>query len=461
MSVPRHNGQVVGQGLARLTSAFVAQPNIRAMLTVYLTPFQQLEDVYFDILESRVLSTATCYPISADPDAPLQNVVFDSLGTIVGLSRGGPVVRAPSGALVGLTDTLYKALLYLEIAVNRSTGRMTDWSRFAQILTPWAAEISFLQGTNADFAFTVLDITLPPVTVASQLAKATPNGVGGAFVWTTWDPSLDLLLSDSYDGDHGQDSGQGGLGAYPYANATPATGPAVTGYSLWLDGAFAGNTSSTWADRSGNSRNGSLVTIGAGTAPLTPAAVNGLSAYGFAGTYGDQYYETPAYPSFANVTVFAAVVVGDVGGANGGVVQCNSTNQYVLDFGSGGFGGIEGYAGGSDIVGTGSPSGLGAVAVLCLTTNATSDVWFLYQNGTLIGTTSYNFVSTGNVIRLLGKDSAFTGELFSGFLCEIVEYPSELSGSDRANVEAYLTAKWTQPPVPTTAPGLMAMATGL
>jgi hypothetical protein len=205
---PRQNPYVVGQGLARLTSAFIAQPNIRAILSVYLRPFQVLENTYFDILEKRVLSTATCYP-QGPPPLPQTNIVFDEIGALIGLVRNS------------MSDFEYKALIYLEIAVNRCTGRMSDWSRFAQILSSWSDAIVFLDGDNADFTFQVENLTLPPVVVASQLQRATENGVGGAFVYTTWPNTDDLEWSDWYDGSDGQGaSGEGTWGAWPYDTTT-------------------------------------------------------------------------------------------------------------------------------------------------------------------------------------------------------------------------------------------------
>lgn len=202
MAVPIKNILHVQQGLARLTSAYIIQPNVRALLAAYLLPLQELEYVFWDILKSRILSKATIYSL------PLTNITFDQIGALIGLNRQGA------------SDIDYRALIYLEIAVNRCTGRMSDWSRFAQILSAWCDDITFLDGDNADFAFTTKNITLPPIIVGSQLARATENGVGGVFIWTTWNPSLDLLMSDSYDGSSGQASGQGGLGAWPYGGPT-------------------------------------------------------------------------------------------------------------------------------------------------------------------------------------------------------------------------------------------------
>ena len=212
MAFPRRNPRVVGQGLARLTGQF-QQPNCRAILAVYLQPFQELENTYYAILTARVLAKATVYapPVtglpSPDSTPPTANSVFDTIGALVGVNRGGQ------------SDYDYRALIYLQIAVNRSTGRVTDWSRFAQILDPFCTSILYLDGDNADFLFQLTNLQqLNPILVAAQLGRAVPNGVYGLLAYTVWPTGNDFVWSSVYGGASPQgtwgsvyQSGLGGL----------------------------------------------------------------------------------------------------------------------------------------------------------------------------------------------------------------------------------------------------------
>ena len=207
--VPVLNDKLVPQGLARLTSAFINQPNIRALLAAYLQPLQDVEFQLWNILQARVLSTATIYSL------PQTNSVFDSIGALVGLAR------------TGLSDVDYRALIYLEIAVNRTTGRMSDWSRFAQILAPWSDAVQFVDGDNADFQFGVWNIQLPAIIVGAQLARATENGVGGVFAFTTWEDTGDDLKW-AWSGDM-SGTGQSGWG---WSGDTATGGVWCAGFAL-------------------------------------------------------------------------------------------------------------------------------------------------------------------------------------------------------------------------------------
>lgn len=184
---PIYNPNVVAQGLARLTSAFVTKPAIRAWLTVLLQPFQDVEDALFQVLTMRFLATAAVLTL------PAQNTVFDTIGALVGVSRQG----------VALSDATMKALIYLRIAVNHSTGRITDWSRFAQILAPFVSAIVYLD-QQASIYFGLWDLTLPPNAVAAELGRAPGNGIYGLLAYTTWADGNDIAFDSVYDGTSGQ-----------------------------------------------------------------------------------------------------------------------------------------------------------------------------------------------------------------------------------------------------------------
>jgi hypothetical protein len=184
VAFPSHNSQIVAQGLARLTSAFIAKPHCRAWLAAILQPVQDLEDATWGVLLGRFLRTATV--LTTMPG----NVVFDSLGALVGLARGG------------LYDTDYKAMIFLRVAVNRAQGRTTDWSNFAAILLANFASgpvALFENGGTIDFGvwgFSSLpsEVNIPNL-VAQALALALPNGVAGTLAYSTWPDGNDFSFS--------------------------------------------------------------------------------------------------------------------------------------------------------------------------------------------------------------------------------------------------------------------------
>src|SRR5580700_8605674 len=181
MPVPVYNGQIVGQGLARLTSAFITKPNVRAWLAATLQPWQDLENATWAALGARFLASAPCYTL------PATNNVFDTIGALVGQPRDG------------YSDTDYKSLIYIRVAVNRSTGRTVDWSNLASILLREAAgPVGYMDGApnagpadplpeivgGASFALWCYDMAiLNPILVASIMAEAVPNGVRGTFIY--------------------------------------------------------------------------------------------------------------------------------------------------------------------------------------------------------------------------------------------------------------------------------------
>lgn len=228
MPVPLYNPRVVAQGLARLTSAQITQPNVRAWLAVLLQPWQDLEDATWQVLSMRFLATATVYA------QPQTNSVFDSIGGLVGQVRQG------------LADADYKSLIYLRIAVNRSTGRTTDWSRFASIMLRFSGgPQGYYDGSpnatipgpvpqiggGASFASFMYALGLSPVLIAGILGDAVPSGSRGVLVYTTWPFLADAAGAPGANGDlicgsvYDTTAGNGSLGsAYTaLAGGLPAT----------------------------------------------------------------------------------------------------------------------------------------------------------------------------------------------------------------------------------------------
>lgn len=218
MPVPVQNFQVVAQGLARLTGAFVNQPNIRAWLTAILTEVQALENAAFSVYGGRILATAPQLAL------PAMNPVFDSLGSLIGQPR------------VGMNDTAYVTAIRLRAAANRATGRIGDWSNFGAILLRAGAGPVVYYATTDEtpgawgpaFYFGVWNCangSPDPMIAANCLDMGVPQGVGCTFAYSTWPDGGDFAPGSIYDAT----AGQGGLGD---ANNSATGGMLVSAVAL-------------------------------------------------------------------------------------------------------------------------------------------------------------------------------------------------------------------------------------
>lgn len=187
MSEPVQNTAVVAEGLGLLTSMYAKQPNVRNILTAILSQRQLLENVMFQVYSGRNLRGAALYAL------PVTNSVLDAIGALVGQPRDG------------LSDAQYQPIIFLRAAVNRATGRATDWSKFAQILLGFSGGgVEYYQG-EASFFFFVGDMLIDPVVVASVLFDAVPNGIGpGVFAYSTWVDGNDFMWGSTYSAGAGQ-----------------------------------------------------------------------------------------------------------------------------------------------------------------------------------------------------------------------------------------------------------------
>jgi hypothetical protein len=186
--VPTQETIVVSQGLGRLTYAYATQPNIVGILKSFLQQFQKYENALYPALAARYLRTATVYAL------PLTNVVFDVIGLIVGQPR------------LGMSDTDYQVALLLRVAVNRSAGRMSDWSRIAGLLLRISPGPAILTEGTAAFTLFIGQLgglvaavggQVNPNIVASILSGAHGLGIGSQLVYTTWPVANTLILSDA------------------------------------------------------------------------------------------------------------------------------------------------------------------------------------------------------------------------------------------------------------------------
>jgi len=101
MAFPTQNFTVIEQGLLLLIEQYKESPIFQQWLRSYLQQVQELQDATWEVIEERYLDVAV-------------GVQLDILGEIVGLRREG------------LSDTLYRDALFLQIRINRSFGTPVD-----------------------------------------------------------------------------------------------------------------------------------------------------------------------------------------------------------------------------------------------------------------------------------------------------------------------------------------------
>lgn len=217
--------------------------------------------------------------------------------------------------------------------------------------------------------------------------------------------------------------------------------PVGLGASLWLDGADsssltvgAGSIVTTWADKSGNSRN---ATPGnSGTEPTVHGSyLNGLNTLNMSttGKGMNVAYTLSATP----YTLY--IVYNTTGSSTGRRAIQGSVNNWLI----GPYSGNQKMYGGTGFVGTG-PAVVSGTFVIAGTTNNGSAASF-YVNGTNYATSPGN-VGTPGLICLGGYSGAGVcgayGEPLSGDIAEILVFPSALGTTDRVNLECYLSSKW-------------------
>jgi hypothetical protein len=94
---PVRNPNYVAEGIFRTRQKYKNLPRFNALLTIYLEPLQELEGVFFDILESRIVDSA-------------RKAQLDIIGRILGLGRGS------------WDDDTYRVYLRVQLRVLRSSG---------------------------------------------------------------------------------------------------------------------------------------------------------------------------------------------------------------------------------------------------------------------------------------------------------------------------------------------------
>lgn len=135
----------VDEAKALLVQQFKGKTNLEALLTAFVNQIQELEDVFFELLENRWLTTAT-------------GTQLDGIGKIVGLDR------------LWLDDDDYRAALRAQIRLNRSSGTIPDNITILELLITNSFRIS--EWYPAAFNVIVSDeFTEDPENIARRLSR--------------------------------------------------------------------------------------------------------------------------------------------------------------------------------------------------------------------------------------------------------------------------------------------------
>lgn len=137
---------------ARLVQQFKDKAKLEAWLAAYVAQIQDLEDVFFQLLEDRVLDTAV-------------GVQLDGLGDIVGEERKGK------------SDESYRTWIRGRIRANRSSGTPEDMLEVADLITD-ANALAIEEYYPAAFNLIIFDALEENIDdVEAILDAASPAGV--------------------------------------------------------------------------------------------------------------------------------------------------------------------------------------------------------------------------------------------------------------------------------------------
>lgn len=227
--------------------------------------------------------------------------------------------------------------------------------------------------------------------------------------------------------------------------------PPVAGYTLWLDASVAssftfssGTSVSQWSDLSGNGYNFTQST--STNQPVRNTNVQKGRA-GVYGTTNDVLSNLSLNWSNSAFTVFLVVKTNNYGGFYGWFGAHTGTGSIALGTASS-TGEYSCFRAGVST----NPSNL-----VASTANPDVAVWkssgmsggainaTIYRNGTQSSTNpGFTGGTVGSIATLFSSTTGLT-DPSSGYLYEVLLYPSQLSDPDRNKVESYLKVKWGTP----------------
>ena len=228
----------------------------------------------------------------------------------------------------------------------------------------------------------------------------------------------------------------------------PFSPQCITGLALWLDSAdpssmtFSGSSVTQWNDKSGNSRNATI--LSGYTGATYSSTQNGLyfpnSTTGYETSYSANPTNETMFVVFNNPSpsFYNNMVIGGPPGAR------------AL---SGGYSGTTGVGACSYLDNEVTWSGIASMPASTYTSGSTviitgqvinSSSSSISQNGGTIYTASGTAFDFATVNTYIGTDTGYSPPLFYyiGYIMEIIFYNSVLSTSQRQQVEGYLAVKW-------------------
>lgn len=184
--VPSVDNNHVAEGLAYFTDHYRNQTFIPAWTATYLRRIQDLENVFWQIIDGRLLANSPT------------GLTLTYLGKIVGQPRGS------------YDDVDMLAAVKLRILANKSNGLSNDIIRLAQAIAgAFGSGWAYWEIPQASFGVGVYDVSSPDV-AQSLLHAARSGGTYGVLGYTTWkDAGNNIQLGSIYDAK----AGQSGLGS--------------------------------------------------------------------------------------------------------------------------------------------------------------------------------------------------------------------------------------------------------
>lgn len=171
MTLPVQNNDRVGTAIALLIDALKDKTNFTRLVESYVAECQELESVWFDLLELRNIEDG-------------QGAQLDMIGERIGQPR------------LGYDDTTYKIWLRARVLINKGSGTVEElYALFSVLLTNG---LKYTPYYPASFIFDVDGaLSIDAVTLATVLRSVTPAGVTGTLRYSLFDAADTFTFSAS------------------------------------------------------------------------------------------------------------------------------------------------------------------------------------------------------------------------------------------------------------------------
>lgn len=155
------NDAHVAKAQSRLIEVLKSKPNVKALVEVLVAPLQELEGVFWDVLDLTDLEDAT-------------GEQMDVLGRVINQERAG------------LDDDTYRLWLRARVKLNRSSGTVPEIIEIFQLILPPGADVALLQEFPKAVALAASGVPLTADQAALYLlflGAAVDAGVRYTFQW--------------------------------------------------------------------------------------------------------------------------------------------------------------------------------------------------------------------------------------------------------------------------------------